>query len=251
MDIVDIINHNSRQNEERMEGVRPAMQIIIAHISVEVTRKHIKQLHLAVKAPDGRVSLSVPYTMASSLVEDFLQKHLAWIRSKRQKFQEQPSVMHHYSSGEVLAIWGRSYRLVLEPEEAATSWYLAERRIHLHMRQESTAIQRGLAIREMYRYLLKEKIRLLLPKWEKITQLYPREWRTKQMKTRWGTCNPVQRRIWFNVQLAAYPVDCLEFIIVHELMHFRVIYHNKEFYALMDHYLPDWRQRRAVLNGHG
>jgi predicted metal-dependent hydrolase len=227
------------------------MQVIIAQIPVEVTRKPIKHLHLTVKAPDGKVALSVPHLLAAPAVADFLQKHLDWIRSKRQNFLRKPSVVHHYESGEMFNIWGEPYTLAFWPDEAAVSWRLAGSRIYLHMRQQSTVQQRELAMRELYRHLLQEKAKQLLPKWEKITQLHPWEWRTKQMKTRWGTCNPAKRRIWLNVQLAAYPPDCLEFIIVHELMHFRVIYHNKEFYALMDHYLPDWRQRQAVLNGHG
>lgn len=116
------------------------------------------------------------------------------------------------------------------------------------VRKESTAKQRQAYVNEWYRVLLKEKIELYLPKWEQITGLYCDSWQTKYMTTRWGTCNTATKKIWFNLQLAKKPVECLEYVMLHELAHLKVRNHGKDFIAILDKYMPYWRETRKLLN---
>ena len=103
-------------------------------------------------------------------------------------------------------------------------------------------------LNEWYRPILKERIALLLPGLEAQTDLYCSEWRVKDMKTRWGSCNITKKRIWLNLKLIQYPPECLEYVILHELIHLRVPNHSAAFYAELDRYMPDWKTRRDMLN---
>jgi predicted metal-dependent hydrolase len=116
------------------------------------------------------------------------------------------------------------------------------------VRENSTVEQRGRWVNEWYREQLKEKIQKYLPKWEAITGLYPSSWQTKYMTTRWGTCNTKTGKIWFNLQLAKKPVECLEYVILHELVHLKVKNHGPDFVAMMDLHMPYWRDVRKNLN---
>ena len=118
----------------------------------------------------------------------------------------------------------------------------------LTVRKESTASQREAFVNEWYRTLLKEKIEIYLPKWENITGLHCDSWQTKYMTTRWGTCNTKTRKIWLNLQLAKKPIECLEYVILHELAHLKVRNHSKDFVAIMDQYMPYWRETKKLLN---
>ncbi len=119
-------------------------------------------------------------------------------------------------------------------------------------RAEQAALDGGIVItdenREAYRAALKEQIAVLLPMWEERTGLYCNEWRVKDMKTRWGSCNVRDKRIWLNLQLVRYPAECLEYVIVHELCHLQVSNHGAEFKALLDRHMPDWREWKKLLN---
>ena len=103
-------------------------------------------------------------------------------------------------------------------------------------------------LKEWYRPILKAKIAELLPALEAQTGLYCSEWRVKDMKTRWGSCNITKKRIWLNLKLVQYPPECLEYVILHELIHLKVPNHSADFYAELDQYMPDWQMRRKILN---
>ena len=154
-----------------------------------------------------------------------------------------------YVSGEELYVFGKPYLLKVKHGCKRNSLMLQGNEAILTVRKESTVKQREAFINEWYRALLKEQIGVYLPKWEKITGLYSDSWQIKNMKTRWGTCNTRIRKIWLNLQLAKKPVECLEYVILHELAHLKVPNHGKDFIAIMDQYMPDWRAVRARLNG--
>ena len=116
------------------------------------------------------------------------------------------------------------------------------------MREESTVKQRENYVREQYRILLKAEIERLLPKWERLTELYCDSWQTKYMLTRWGTCNTEKKKLWLNLQLAQKPIECLEYVILHELLHLKERTHNSDFISCMDLYMKDWRAVRKELN---
>lgn len=226
------------------------MQINLSGIPIEVQKKNIKNMHLYVKPPNGNVIISAPMTMNDKAIEMFARTKLGWIKNQIKKFEEQPRCnKRQYVSGETLYVWGKQYFLTFEENRQRNSFVMRGDKIILSMRNESTVKQRESYIREQYRSLLKSEVEHLLPKWEKITGLHCDSWQTKYMTTRWGTCNTEKKRLWFNVQLAQKPIDCLEYVILHELAHTQVRNHGPQFVAIMDKYMSYWRDVQKKLNG--
>ena len=225
------------------------MQIEISEIKIEVQKKNIKNLHLVVAPPDGKVRVSAPMHLSDESITMFVRTKLSWIKKQQEKFAKQPrQCEREYVSGETLYVFGQQYFLRVEYSYKGNSLVLEGNEAILTVRKESTAKQREAFVNEWYRSLLKEKIELYLPKWEKTTGLYCNSWQTKYMTTRWGTCNTNTRKIWLNLQLAKKPIECLEYVILHELAHLKVRNHSKDFVAIMDQYMPYWRETRRLLN---
>ena len=225
------------------------MQIEIAGIKIEVQKKNIKNLHLVVAPPEGKVRVSAPMHLSDESIAMFVRTKLGWIKKQQEKFKKQPrQTEREYVSGETLYVWGQQYFLRVDYSYKGNSLVLEGNEAILTVRKESTASQREAFVNEWYRALLKEKIETYLPKWEKITGLHCDSWQTKYMTTRWGTCNTNTGKIWLNLQLAKKPIECLEYVILHELAHLKVRNHSKEFVALMDQYMPYWREIKKLLN---
>lgn len=225
------------------------MYIEILGIPVEVNRKNIKNLHLSVLPPDGKVRVSSPMHLSDESISMFVRSKLSWIKKQKEKFDTQPRQSERqYVSGETLYVFGKQYFLHVEYSYKGNSLVLSGNDAILTVRKESTAKQRENYVNEWYRNLLKEKITLYLPKWEKVTGLYCDSWQTKYMTTRWGTCNIHKKKLWFNLQLAKKTPECLEYVILHELAHLKVKNHNNEFIAILDAYMPNWREIKRKLN---
>ena len=225
------------------------MQIEISEIKIEVQKKNIKNLHLVVAPPDGKVRVSAPMHLSDESITMFVRTKLSWIKKQQEKFAKQPrQCEREYVSGETLYVFGQQYFLRVEYSYKGNSLVLEGNEAILTVRKESTAKQREAFVNEWYRSKLKDKIEIYLPKWEKITGLYCDSWQTKYMTTRWGTCNTKTRKIWLNLQLAKKPIECLEYVILHELAHLKVRNHSKDFVAIMDQYMPYWRETKKLLN---
>ena len=225
------------------------MQMEISGIKIEVQKKNIKNLHLVVAPPEGRVRVSAPMHLSDESIAMFVRTKLGWIKKQQEKFKKQPrQTEREYVSGETLYVWGQQYFLRVDYSYKGNSLVLEGNEAILTVRKESTASQREAFVNEWYRALLKEKIETYLPKWEKITGLHCDSWQTKYMTTRWGTCNTNTGKIWLNLQLAKKPIECLEYVILHELTHLKVRNHSKDFVALMDQYMPYWRETKKLLN---
>ena len=225
------------------------MQMEISGIKIEVQKKNIKNLHLVVAPPEGRVRVSAPMHLSDESIAMFVRTKLGWIKKQQEKFKKQPrQTEREYVSGETLYVWGQQYFLRVDYSYKGNSLVLEGNEAILTVRKESTASQREAFVNEWYRALLKEKVETYLPKWEKITGLHCDSWQTKYMTTRWGTCNTNTGKIWLNLQLAKKPIECLEYVILHELTHLKVRNHSKEFVALMDQYMPYWREIKKLLN---
>jgi len=187
--------------------------------------------------------------MSDEAIERFVRTKSSWIKKQIAKFDNQlRQSEREYVSGETLYVWGKQYYIQTEYANK-NSLTLSGDKAVLTVRKESTAEQRENYVREWYRELLKAEIAHLLPKWEKITGLKSTGWQTKYMTTRWGTCNPNTRKIWLNLQLAKKTPECLEYVILHELIHFSEKNHNERFVSLMDKYMLMWREVKAALNG--
>ena len=223
--------------------------LVISGISIEVCKKDIKNMHLYVKPPNGHVTVSAPLTMSDEAIERFVRTKTAWIRNQVEKFDVQlrQSEREHVS-GETLYVWGKRYYLQVEHGTGKNSLTLKGEKAILTVREKSTPEQRDRFVKEWHRGILKKEISLRLPKWEKVTGLKCDAWQTKYMTTRWGTCNINKRKIWINLQLAKKTHRCLDYIILHELLHLAEKKHNDRFIMLMDRYMPYWRDVKAELN---
>ncbi len=229
-------------------AARPKL-LTVDGIEVLVTKKAIKNMHLYVKPPDGRAEVSAPLRMPDAQIEAFVRSKIGWIKWHREAFaQRPPKAERAYVSGETLYIWGAEYALLVRYAVRGSSLVLDGNRAILTVREQSTPQQRERVVNEWYRAILKAEIERLLPKWEEITGLHPSGWQVKNMKSRWGSCNVSTRKIWLSLQLAKRAPVCLEYVLVHELVHLAEKSHNARFRAYMDRFMPDWRIIRERLN---
>jgi predicted metal-dependent hydrolase len=225
-------------------------QIVVSGISINVVRKRIKNLHLGVYPPDGRVRVAAPLVVNDDAVRLFVISKLAWIKRHKAKFagQERQSA-RECVTGESHYFQGRRYRLsvILRQGHASVSLRNSTT-MDMHVKEEADADFRRRVLSGWYRQQLKEQIPAIIEKWEPIMGVSVAEWNVKQMKTKWGTCNITARRIWLNLELAKKPPHSLEYIVVHEMAHLLEKHHNDYFKLLMDKFLPQWRQYREELN---
>ena len=218
-------------------------------IQIEIIKKNIKNMHLSVLPPDGKVRISAPKNLSDKSISMFVRTKFGWIKKQQEKFQNQPRQSERrYESGETLYVWGKQHYLQVEYGNKKYSLVLDGNKAILTVRKNSTIKQIERFVNEWYRSVLKEEIEKYLPKWEEMTNLSCDNWQTKNMSTRWGTCNPNTKKIWINLQLAKKPIECLEYVILHELAHLKVNNHGKNFVSIMDNYMPYWRNTKKLLN---
>ena len=224
--------------------------IKVSGLEVEIVRKDIKNLHLAVHPPDGRVRVSSPLLVDDEAVRLAVISKIAWIRRQQKKFEGQDrQSVREYVTGESHYLWGERYLLNVAYHQAPPKVELRNKsKIDLYVREDSDREKREQVLQEWYRTQLKEAIPSLIEKWEEIVGVEVADWGVKRMKTKWGTCTVEAKRIWLNLELAKKPPLCLEYIIVHEMVHLLERHHNDRFVALMDQFMPKWRLHRDELN---
>lgn len=225
-------------------------QITVSGIAVNIVRKPIKNLHLGVYPPNGRVRVAAPLAVSDAAVRLAVIGKLGWIKRQRARFEGQPrQSKREMVNGESHHFLGQRYRLRIIEQNAANRVVLRNTTsMHLHVRPETSAEQRERVLHQWYREQLKELIPPLIQKWQKIMGVRVAECGIKRMKTKWGSCNIEARRIWLNLELAKKPVQCLEYIVVHEMVHLVGRHHNERFAALMEGFMPQWRLYRDKLN---
>jgi len=224
-------------------------EIRVKGLVVEIVRKPIKNLHLGVYPPHGRVRVAAPLAVSDEAVRLAVIGKLRWIQRQQAKFAAQPRQSEREMvSGESHYFLGRRYRLQPIEHDAAGKVVLrGNSSMDLYVRKGSQAGEREQVLLRWYRKQLKSLIPPLLEKWQPVLGVQVSEWGVKKMKTKWGSCNPEERRIWLNLELAKNPVQCLEYILVHEMVHLLERRHNDRFRSLMDHFMPKWRSRREEL----
>ena len=217
---------------------------------IQIVRKPIKNLHLGVYPPNGRVRVAAPLAVTDNALRLAVIGKLGWIKRQQARFAAQPRQSEREMvSGESHHFLGRRYRLRVIAHDGAAKVVLRSRsRMELHVRAGVTAAQRVQVLHRWYRQQLRKLIPPLLEKWQTALGVQVADWRIKRMKTKWGTCTAEARRIWLNLELAKKPVRCLEYLIVHELLHLLERHHDDRFIALMTKHLPQWRMCRAELN---
>jgi len=225
--------------------------ITVSGLTVEVVRKPIKNLHLGVYPPQGRIRVAAPLAVDDEAVRLAVVGKLGWIKRQRAKFQAQPrQSQRRMVSGESHYFLGQRYRLRVHETTGALRIALrGKATMDLFARPNTSTERRTKVLHDFYRAELRRLLPELLEKWQAELGVEVRTWGIKRMKTKWGTCNIEARRIWLNLELAKKPVQCLEYILVHELTHLLERHHNEHFTGLLDRHLPQWRTLREELNG--
>lgn len=225
-------------------------QIEVSNFSIDVIRKSIKNMHLSVYPPTGRVRIAAPLNVDDEAVKLFAISKLAWIKKNQRKFEMQDRQMPRiFEQRESHYFEGKRYLLRVTEQNAPPRVEIKTKTyIDLFIRPNATVEQRQNCINEWYRKQLKNQIPQLIKKWEPIIGVSVSDWGVKQMKTKWGTCNIEQKRIWINLELAKKPYNCLEYIIVHEMTHLIERHHNDNFLAHLDKNLPKWKLYKDELN---
>lgn len=224
--------------------------ISISNIQIEVIQKDIKNMHLAVYPPTGRIRLAAPLKTDAEVMRLFAISKIGWIKKHIKNFKEQPRESpREYQSGESHYFMGKRYLLkVVEMDGPQKVHIKGLKTIQLNVRPNTSKESRAIVLKEWYRKELKKQLPELIAKWEKVIGVKCNDWGVKQMRTKWGACNTSEKRIWLNLELAKKPLICLEYILCHELIHLLERTHNERFVALMNKHMPKWRLHKEVLN---
>lgn len=224
-------------------------QIDVGGIPVDVVFKNIKNVHLSVHPPTGRVRISAPAWMKLDTIRVYAISKLDWIKKQQKKLREQErETPREYLDRESHFVWGKRY--LLKVIEASQTPYveLKHNQMVLTVRPGADMERRGTVVTAWYREQLRITAMPLIAKWELLMGVKTNRIFIQRMKTKWGSCNPKRHSIRLNSELAKKPQECLEYVIVHELVHLLEPSHNHRFVALMDKFMPQWKQFRDELN---
>ncbi|MEP7008804.1 MAG: SprT family zinc-dependent metalloprotease [Acidobacteriota bacterium] len=223
--------------------------IQLGEVSIAVTRKDIKHVHLSVHPPHGRVTLVAPKTTRPEVARAYAASKLGWIRDQQEKLRAQArEPRRQFVERESHYLWGRRFLLTVREEDGKPSVKLSHRSITLTVRPGSDKAKREEVIHEWHKSLLHRTIPDLIRKWEQKLGVEVAGYFLQRMKTKWGSCNHQARNIRLNTELVKKPKDLLEYVVVHEMAHLIAPTHSERFMALMDQHYPTWREARAELN---
>jgi predicted metal-dependent hydrolase len=223
-------------------------------VAFELTRKPIKRIYLRIKAPDGKITVSAPYSVSLNHIDSLLHERQDWIRQQQTRIRQTTASAPTEPLGHGAPIQCLGQHLALHITAGARSNRAEPDAgiLRLHRREASpTPTQIKLGLNQHLREILQQTLDERVPYWARHIGVDPSFIGIKRMKTRWGSCNVRDRRIWLNLELARMPVECIDLVLVHELVHLHERRHNARFYAFMDHYLPDWRKWQAELLRYG
>lgn len=224
-------------------------QFQLGDLAVEVVRKDIRNIHLSVHPPAGRVTLAAPARLSLDALRVFAISKLGWIRQQQRKLLEQErETPREFLERESHYVWGRRHLLKVIEEDRPPAVELGHGRLILRLRPSTDWAKRGELLDAWYRIQLREALPAVLAKWERLLGVKAQRCFVQRMKTKWGSCNPRTRSLRLNTDLAKKPRECLEYIVVHELVHLLEPTHNARFVALMDQFMPKWQSHRDALN---
>lgn len=223
--------------------------MMLGDISIDVIRKEIKNIHLSVHPPSGRVRLAAPRRMSIETLRVFAIAKLPWIRRQRKKLNEQErETPREYINRESHYVWGKRYLLQIVERDQAPSIELGHGKIILQVRPGTDAAKRREIVEEWLRDLLRGAVPPLIEKWEAVLGVRVKKFHVQRMKTKWGSCNPRLGSIRLNTDLAQKPRECLDYIMAHEMIHLIEPTHSARFVVLIDRVMPRWQSRRDALN---
>jgi predicted metal-dependent hydrolase len=223
--------------------------VTIDGVDMRIVRKRVKYLRLAVSPPDGHVRISVPYRLPEDMLHIAILNRLDWIKKQQARFEGRTALSpQQLLSGEHHYYLGKPYRLEIVQGCRRSELELIDDQLLMSTKTNCTMIARRKILDDWYRANMKSLLPGLLEKWQPIVGRDASAWGLRKMKTRWGSCNIMKKRIWLNLELAKYPLECIEYVLVHELVHLLERGHNARFKGLMSLFMPDWRARKQLLN---
>lgn len=223
--------------------------LTVRGIDIDVIYKDIKNLHIGVYPPLGRVRVAAPNRLDDDQVRLAVIQRLPWIKRQRDKLRSaERQSEREMITGESHYVWGVRRRLKVVERAGRAHVEIDGERLVLYVPADTSPEKRRIYLDQWYRDQLRQEIPDLIAKWEQTLDVTVPKWTIRRMKTKWGSCNRETRHIWFNAELAKKHPDCLEYIVVHEMTHYFERNHGERFTSLMDQYLPDWRRRREQLN---
>ena len=231
-------------------SVFKSTSITLSGIKILILRKNIKNINFSVSSKDAQVRVSAPINLNDEIVISAIHAKLGWIQNSIEisKHRIEKS-KQNFNNGEKLNFLGNQYTLKLIEQARKPSISIDSSGIvNIRVRKNATTCSKEALLKEWYRAELKQRIPLLIEKWQPIVGEKVSEWGVKKMKTRWGTCNINKKRIWLNLELAKQPEECLEYVVVHEMTHLLERKHNARFKELLDGFIPDWKKTEAILN---
>ncbi len=226
-----------------------AKQVKFGDIVADVVFKDIKNIHLSVYPPAGRVRISAPLRMNADTIRVYAISRLGWIRQQRQKLREQArEAPREYLDRESHYVWGKRYLLKVVEQDAVPAVELKHSKMLLSVRPGADEEKKQAVLEEWYRQQIKMAAQPLIEKWQPLMGVQTQRLFIQRMKTKWGSCNPKTKSIRLNSELAKKPPECLEYIVVHEMAHILEPTHNSRFMSLMDQFMPKWMFYRDELN---
>jgi predicted metal-dependent hydrolase len=224
-------------------------QITLGDIVADVILKDIKNVHLSVYPPNGHVRISAPERMSIDNVRAYAVSKLRWIKQQQKKLQAQERITpREYVDGESHYVWGKRYRLKVVESFDGVGVSIRGSSLVLRVRPGTEIARREEVVESWLRAQVKPVIAELISKWEPKLGVTVDAFRVQRMKTKWGSCSPSRQAIRLNTELAKKPIECLEYIVVHEMVHLLEPSHNQRFIALLDHHMPKWHHHRDALN---
>ncbi|MFT4223428.1 M48 family metallopeptidase [Dysgonomonas sp.] len=224
-------------------------QIIFGDLVVDVVLKNIKNLHLSVYPPDGKVKVAAPERMDIDSIRIYVISKLEWIRKQQIKFISQDREdIRDFVNRESHYYLGKRYLLNIIESDNPLKVEIKYKTINLYIRPNTDRDRKCELLDEWYREQLRSLVKALILKWEKRIGVDVQEFFIKKMKTKWGSCNIDAKRIWINLELAKKNIECIEYIVVHEMVHLLERNHNNNFIAYMNRFLPEWKVIKDTLN---
>jgi len=222
----------------------------VGGIEAVVLYKPVKNLHLNVLPPVGKVRVTAPQNMNDDAIRTFLATRISWIKKMQAKFKGQErQTPREYVSGETYYYFGKKFKLeVCEIEARPNVEIKGKTKIFLNIRPKTSVLKREEIIQNWYRDELRKFLGVAIDKWEKKIGIKTDSWGIRRMKTRWGTCNHKKKNIWLNLELVKKPESCIEYVVLHELLHFIEEKHSDKFTGLLNKYMPKWKSEKEELN---
>ena len=233
----------------RAEPKPISSRMTVGDIEAELVPKNIRYVHLRVFPPDGHVVISAPFRMRLETIQKFALSKLAWINKQHVKLRGQKVVIPpQYQSGENHYVWGYPYLLSVEEGYRSASVALTQDQMILRVRRKTSLKKRKAAIDAWYAGEVQKDAPPLIAKWEPLIGVRSGPFSVRRMKTRWGSCNTLTKAIRLNSELAKKPRVCLEYVVIHELVHLLERRHNARFRKFMDQFMPGWKAHKKLLN---